>query len=118
MQSCQRSTRELETGWRMPSPWGFPASNCCRMGASTRVTRAGYARVSEGILTLITACPSLSTGYVGETSHFPDLRGDSYHYQRHRRQCRARTVPSGRRNSSVLDYCDSLTNVTDDPGWG
>ena len=44
------------------------------------VTRASYARVSEGILTLITADPSLSTRYVGEPSRFPDVRGDSYAY--------------------------------------
>ena len=44
------------------------------------VTRASYARVSEGILSLITADPSLSTRYVGEASRFPDVRGDSYAY--------------------------------------
>ena len=107
-------------------------SNCCRMGASTRVTRAGYARVSEGGLTLITACPSLSTGYVGETSRFPDVRGDSYAYNAIAVSVERGTMSADRttgrfrpedRVSGVelspfwtCTAINSLTNVTDDLG--
>ena len=42
------------------------------------ITRANYARVNEGILTLITADSQLSTQYIGESSPFPDVRSDSY----------------------------------------
>ena len=44
------------------------------------ITRANYARVNEGILTLITGDRRLSTKYVGDPSPFPDVRGDSYAY--------------------------------------
>ncbi len=42
------------------------------------VTRANYASVTAGILTLITGNPELATMYVGNESAFPDVRSDSY----------------------------------------
>jgi len=61
------------------------------------VTRAGYARVERGDLTLLTADPSLSTRYVGETS-FPDVSG-------------VELTPFW-----MCTAINSLTNVTDDLG--
>ena len=42
------------------------------------VTRANYARVTAGVLILITGDPALATMYVGNSSAFPDVRSDSY----------------------------------------
>ena len=46
----------------------------------TSVTRTDYARVTQGVLVLLTGDTSLATKYVGETSRFPDVRGDFYGY--------------------------------------
>jgi len=95
------------------------------------VTRAGYARVERGDLTLLTADPSLSTRYVGETS-FPDVRGDSYAYNaiavsvergimsadRTTGRFRPEDTVSGVELTSfwMCTAINSLTNVTDDLG--
>ena len=42
------------------------------------VSRAAYARVTAGILEVITGRADLATRYVGQTSPFPDVRADSY----------------------------------------
>ena len=47
--------------------------------AST-VDRAAMAVVTHGILLLLTGDESLATRYLGETSRFPDVRGDSFAY--------------------------------------
>ena len=44
------------------------------------ITRANYARVTEGILILITGDDTLATRYIGQSSPFPDVRSDSYAY--------------------------------------
>ena len=83
------------------------------------VTRAGYARVSEGVLTLLTADPSLSTRYGGETSRFPDVRGDSYAYNAIAVSVERGPCPPGVEIAPFwITAINSLTNVTDDPGWG
>jgi tetratricopeptide (TPR) repeat protein len=46
----------------------------------TPVDRAGMAVVTHGILVLLSGNPELATRYLGETSRFPDVRGDSYAY--------------------------------------
>ena len=44
------------------------------------ISRSSYAMVNQGILVLVTGADELSTEYVGETSRFPDVRGDNYAY--------------------------------------
>ena len=44
------------------------------------VSRSSYAMVNQGILVVVTGVDELSTKYVGETSHFPDVRSDNYAY--------------------------------------
>lgn len=56
-----------------PLPDGTP-------GAGEIVTRAQFARVVEGILSLLTGAADQMTRYVGEASRFPDVRADHFGY--------------------------------------
>ena len=44
------------------------------------VTRANFALVNQGLLTLLSGDASLATRYIGEESRFPDVRGDFFAY--------------------------------------
>ena len=44
------------------------------------ITRANYARANGAIISLITGEAGMATRYVGESSRFPDVQGDSYAY--------------------------------------
>ena len=44
------------------------------------LTRANYAMVNQGVLVLLSGDPTLATRYIGESSRFPDVRGDFYAY--------------------------------------
>ena len=44
------------------------------------VDRASYAMVNQGILVFVTGSAGLTTQFLGETSRFPDVRGDNYAY--------------------------------------
>ena len=44
------------------------------------VTRANFALVNQGLLTLLSGDTSLATRYIGEESRFPDVRGDFFAY--------------------------------------
>ena len=45
-----------------------------------RLTRAEYAKINAGLLMLITGDPELENRYLGEKSHFPDVRSDLWAY--------------------------------------
>jgi hypothetical protein len=63
---------------------------------------------------------SLSTGYVGETSRFPDVRGDSYDYNAIAVSVERGPCPPGVEIAPfwMCTAINSLTNVTDNLGWG
>ena len=44
------------------------------------ITRADYAMVNQGLLIMLSGDSALATRYIGETSRFPDVRGDFYAY--------------------------------------
>jgi Tfp pilus assembly protein PilF len=50
------------------------------LGEDIIVTRASFARVIEGILTLLSDDQGLQTRYFGETSRFADVRADHFSY--------------------------------------
>ncbi|MFP6590090.1 MAG: S-layer homology domain-containing protein, partial [Candidatus Latescibacterota bacterium] len=82
------SSTQMSTSWARP--WveralelgvpGLEPSPDGSAGAGEIVTRAHFARVVEGILSLLTREVDLMTRYVGEASRFPDVRADHFGY--------------------------------------
>ena len=82
------SSAQMSTSWARP--WveralelgvpGLEPSPDGSAGAGEIVTRAHFARVVEGILSLLTREVDLMTRYVGEASRFPDVRADHFGY--------------------------------------
>ena len=78
----------ITTAWARP--WvqrafdlGLPGLEPMPDGTSAAdrvVTRAQFARVVEGILSLLMDEPDLSSRYIGEMSRFPDVRADHFSY--------------------------------------